>query len=121
MVKCDPNKGKYIACSLMYRGDIIPRDVNLTIAGLRTKKTIQFVDWCPTGFRVGLTYKLPVIIPDGEMGKVLRSCCMISNSTAITQHFSKLNHKFDIMYAKKAFVHWYLKEGMEEDAFREAR
>ena len=87
MVKCNPGNGKYLACSLMYRGDVIPKDINMAVALLKTKKTIQFVDWCPTGFRVGLNYKTPVCVPSGDLGIVRRSCCMLSNSTAITDLF----------------------------------
>ena len=53
MVKCDPRHGKYMACCLLYRGDVVPKDVNAAIATIKTKRTIQFVDWCPTGFKVG--------------------------------------------------------------------
>ena len=28
MTKCDPCHGKYMACCLMYRGDVVPKDVN---------------------------------------------------------------------------------------------
>lgn len=47
--------------------------------------------------------------------------CMLSNTTAIAQAWSALSHKFDLMYSKRAFVHWYVGEGMEEGEFSEAR
>jgi tubulin alpha len=121
MVKCDPRQGKYMACCLLYRGDVLPKDVSATIATLKTKKTIQFVDWCPTGFKVGINSAPPSVIPGGEVAKVHRAVCMLSNTTAIGEAWSRLDHKFDLMYAKRAFVHWYVGEGMEEGEFSEAR
>merc|ERR1711918_301786 len=32
MVKCDPRHGKYMACCMMYRGDVVPKDVNAAVA-----------------------------------------------------------------------------------------
>jgi tubulin alpha len=121
MVKCDPRKGKYMACCLLYRGDVQPKDVGSSINALRMKKTIQFVDWCPTGFKVGINNQPPTVVPGGDLAKVVRAVCMLSNTTAISEAWNRLNHKFDLMYSKRAFVHWYVGEGMEEGEFSEAR
>merc|ERR1712134_207353 len=114
MVKCDPRHGKYMACCMLYRGEVVPKDVNAAIATIKTKRSIQFVDWCPTGFKVGINYQPPTIVPGGDLAKVARAVCMLSNTTAIAEAWARLDHKFDLMYAKRAFVHWYVGEGMEE-------
>ncbi|KAK4699277.1 tubulin alpha, partial [Phenoliferia sp. Uapishka_3] len=146
MVKCDPRTGKYMACALLYRGDVVPKDVNSAVASikvsrcpydqsgtslirlggsrffnLQTKRTIQFVDWCPTGFKLGICNEPPANVPGGDLAKVSRSLCMLSNTTAIATAWANLDHKFDLLYSKRAFVHWFVGEGMEEGEFSEAR
>ena len=54
-----------MACFLMYRGDVVPMYVNTDAAMVKTKCTVQFVDWslwtCG-GFQVGWR-----IFPASEM------------------------------------------------------
>merc|ERR1712118_298549 len=58
--------------------------------------TIQFVDWCPTGFKCGINYQPPTVVPGGDLAKVMRAVCMISNSTAIAEVMSRIDNKFDL-------------------------
>ncbi|KAF1781663.1 Tubulin, C-terminal [Phytophthora cactorum] len=90
MAKCDPRHGKYMATCLMYRGDVVPKDVNAAVN-------------------------------HQDQAHHSRAVAMISNTSAIAEVFSRINHKFDLMYAKRAFVHWFVGEGMEEGEFSEAR
>ncbi|KAI8428435.1 hypothetical protein MSG28_007248 [Choristoneura fumiferana] len=106
MVKCDPQKGKYMACCLLYRGDVVPKDVNAAIAAMKGRAGIRFVDWCPTGFKVGINYQPPSVVAGGDLAQVKRAASMLSNTTAIAEAWGKLDHKFDLMYSKRAFVHW---------------
>ncbi|TGZ58962.1 hypothetical protein CRM22_009338 [Opisthorchis felineus] len=121
MVKCDPRRGKYMACCLLYRGEVIPKDVNNALTRVKAQKSIQFVDWCPTGFKIGLNCQPPTVVPGSQLAPVKRALCMLSNTTSISEAWTRINHKFDLMHAKRAFVHWFVGEGMEEGEFTEAR
>lgn len=121
LVKCDPRTGKYMACCLLYRGDVVPMDINNAISVIKNKRHITFVNWCPTGFKIGINQQPPFVLPEADMARPKRAVCMLSNSTAIAGAWERVNQKFDLMYRKRAFVHWYVGEGMEEGEFAEAR
>ena len=124
MVKCDPSLGKYTtSCCFLYRGDAKGlKEMGAAIDYIR-KSTIEdrFVDWCPIPhYKTSAVSQAPAA-PGGDLASAPRSVCMLSNTTAIAEVWARLNHKFDLMYAKRAFVHWYVREGMEEEEFAVAR
>jgi len=121
LVHCDPLKGKYMACCLMYRGDALPNEVNQAVQRIKQRRDIQFVDWVPTGFKCGINHQAPTTVPSSQLAATQRAVSMLANTTAIAEVFGRMDHKFDLMYAKRAFVHWYVGEGMEEGEFTEAR
>ncbi|KCZ80031.1 tubulin alpha chain [Anncaliia algerae PRA339] len=121
MVRCNPAHGKYMACCLLYRGDVQPKDVNNICTQIKSKKSHMFVEWCPTGFKIGMNSRKPTTLDDDDMAPVSRAVCLLSNTTAIREPWNNLNSKFDLMFSKRAFVHWYVGEGMEEGEFTEAR
>lgn len=122
MVKCDPCHGKYMACCLLYHGNVVHRDASASIATIKTKHSIQFLDWCPIGFKVGINYQSPIMVPGRDLAKVQRAVCMLSNTntTAIANTWAHMDHKFNLMYAKCAFVHWNVGEDMKEGEFSQA-
>ena len=109
----EPRRILYMACCMLYRGDVVPKDVNAAIATIKTKRSIQFVDWCLTGFKVSINYQPPTAVPGGDLAKIQRAVCMLSNTTAIADAWARLDHKFELMYNERAFVHWYVGEGMK--------
>ncbi|KAK7835260.1 hypothetical protein U0070_017796 [Myodes glareolus] len=72
-----------MACCLLHDGDVVPRDVSAATATIKTKHSIQSVACCPTGFKVGINYQPPTVVPGGDLVKVQRAVCMPSKITAI--------------------------------------
>ncbi|QQP39395.1 Putative Tubulin alpha-1 chain [Caligus rogercresseyi] len=91
MVKCDHRKGKYMAAAC---------DVNAAIATIKTK-------------RRGINTSRPLWCLVVTLPKVQRAVCMLSNTTAIAEAWARLDHKFDLMYTKRALF--------TEGEFSEAR
>lgn len=66
-------------------------------------------------------HQLPASHGGARRGPVQRAVCVLSNTTAIAEAWAHLDHKFNLMYTKWAFVHSYVGKGMEEGEFSEAR
>ena len=89
---------------------------------LKKEGKVSFVEWCPTGFKIGLNEEPPAVTPEDDVGAFERNVVMIGNNAGISRVFSeRISKKFDLMYSQRAFVHWYVGEGMEEGEFAEAR
>lgn len=106
---------------MFLRGDVTPKDMTQAISHMRAKASVRFVDWCPTGFKTGINSQRPTSVPGSGIAAVPRAVAMISNSTSLSSVFERITTKFDAMYAKRAFVHWFVGEGMEEGELSEAR
>ena len=46
-----------------------------------------------------------------------RSSALVGNYSAVGFMFQKIAEKFTALFRKKAFLHWYLQEGMDEMEF----
>ncbi|CAG9313831.1 unnamed protein product [Blepharisma stoltei] len=120
IAKCDPRQGRCLAGTLMYRGDIVQEEVISSFADLRATHTFRINDWCPDEVKWGINAQKALAFSNDDIWRVAKSACMISNSTAIAGVFARLNCKFELLYAKRAYIHWFVVEGMESDEFAEA-
>jgi tubulin alpha len=118
----DPLEDKYMAVSLNYRGDVKSKEANATVQWLKSNNKVSFVEWCPTGFKIGLNSTPAQVLPEDDIGTCERNVTMIGNNTGIVRVFTdRIIRKYDLMYSQRAYVHWYVGEGMEEGEFAEAR
>jgi tubulin alpha len=118
----DVVEDKYMAISLNYRGAIKSKVANATVQWVKTQGKVSFVEWCPTGFKIGLNDVPAALVVGDDMASSERNATMIGNNIAVNRVFSeRLSKKYDMMYSQRAYVHWYVGEGMEEGEFSEAR
>jgi len=108
-----PDDGKFLAVSFTYRGaGLSTQDVDEQVESLQEKQSDAFVEWIPNNIKSGI-----VIVPptDSQM-----SGTFVANTTALRSLFQRLAIQFGNMYKRKAFLHWYKGEGMDEMEFQEA-
>jgi len=118
----DPIEDKYMAVSLNYRGDVKSKEANATVQWLKQNNKVSFVEWCPTGFKIGLNSIPPAVLENDDLAASPTNSVMIGNNVAISRVFTdRITKKYDLMYSQRAFVHWFVGEGMEEGEFAEAR
>jgi len=118
----DVVEDKYMAISLNYRGAITSQEANGTVQWVKGQNKVSFVEWCPTGFKIGLNDVPASAVKGDDMAEATRNAVMIGNNIAVNRVFvERLSKKYDMMYSQRAYVHWYVGEGMEEGEFSEAR
>jgi len=118
----DTAEDKYMAISVNFRGKVTSKEANENIQKLKKLSKVNFVEWMPTGFKVGLNEIPCMNLKEDNMQKTNKTCAMIGNNVAVSRVFTeRLAKKYDMMYSQRAYVHWYVGEGMEEGEFSEAR
>ncbi|VDM98719.1 unnamed protein product, partial [Onchocerca ochengi] len=79
---------------LLYHDDVTPTNINEAISSVvvirEITKIIRF---------------LPPTVPDEDVAPVPRALCMLANTTTIAETWARLDVKFDLMFAKRAFVY----------------
>ncbi|XP_067088805.1 tubulin beta-1 chain isoform X4 [Osmerus mordax] len=112
MTACDPRRGRYLTVAGMFRGAMSTKEVDEQMLAVQQKNSRYFVDWIPHNVKVAVCD----IPPRG----LKMAATFIGNNTAIQEIFRRIGEQFTLMFRRKAFLHWYTGEGMDEMEFTEA-
>ncbi|KAJ3158648.1 Tubulin beta chain (Beta tubulin) [Geranomyces michiganensis] len=112
MAACDPRHGRYLTVSTIFRGKVSTKEVEQQMYNMQTKNSSYFVEWIPNNIKTAICD----IPPRG----LKMSATFIGNTTSIQEPFKRVQIQFSAMFRRKAFLHWYTGEGMDEMEFTEA-
>merc|ERR1712173_429530 len=94
------------AISVNFRGKVTSKEANENIQKLKKLSKVNFVEWMPTGFKVGLNEIPCMNLKEDNMQKTNKTCAMIGNNVAVSRVFTeRLAKKYDMMYSQRAYVH----------------
>jgi len=65
-----------IALNMHFFGDVLPKDIMAAVGSIKANRNIDFVDWCPTGFKCKSEYSHEKIFDIS----IPRSCHVIGNT-----------------------------------------
>ncbi|OAE26102.1 hypothetical protein AXG93_4022s1140 [Marchantia polymorpha subsp. ruderalis] len=112
MCAADPRHGRYLTASAMFRGRMSTKEVDEQMINVQNKNSSYFVEWIPNNVKSSVCD----IPPNG----LKMASTFIGNSTSIQEMFRRVSEQFTAMFRRKAFLHWYTGEGMDEMEFTEA-
>jgi len=112
MCAADPRHGRYLTCAMMFRGSMSSEEVDDQMLRMVNKHSSYFVEWIPNNLKASICD----VPPKG----LKMSSVFIGNSTAIQEAWKRVADQFTVMFRRKAYLHWYTGEGMDEMEFSEA-
>ncbi|CAO3651402.1 unnamed protein product [Cunninghamella blakesleeana] len=112
MAASDPRHGRYLTAATIFRGKLSTKEVENQMLAVQQKNSSYFVEWIPNSVKCSLCDIPPV--------GLTMSGTFIGNTTAIQDLFKRVNEQFTAMFRRKAFLHWFTSEGMDEMEFTES-
>ncbi|KAK0041334.1 tubulin beta-4B chain [Biomphalaria pfeifferi] len=113
MCAIDPRNGRYLTAAAIFRGRVSTKEVEEQMLNTQVKNSPYFIEWVPNNVKT--------IMCDIPPRGMRLAATFIGNTTSIQEIFRRLVHQFSVLLNRKAFLHWYLGEGMEESEFVDAR
>ncbi|OLQ05580.1 Tubulin beta-4 chain [Symbiodinium microadriaticum] len=86
---------------------------------VQNKNSSYFVEWIPNNIKASVC-EAWLMTGDIPPKGLKMAVAFAGNSTAIQEMFKRVAEYFTAMFRRKAFLHWYTGEGMDEMEFTEA-
>jgi len=112
MCASDPRHGRYLTASALFRGKMSTKEVDEQMVNVQNKNSSYFVEWIPNNIKSSVCDVAPM--------NLKMAVTFLGNSTSIMEMFKRVIEQFTLMFRRKAFLHWYTGEGMDEMEFTEA-
>ena len=112
MCAADPRHGRYLTCAVLFRGRMSSKEVDEQMLNVVNKNSSYFVEWIPNNVKASICD----IPPKG----LKMATTFVGNTTAVQETWKRVAEQFTVMFRRKAFLHWYTGEGMDEMEFTEA-
>ncbi|TGZ69667.1 hypothetical protein CRM22_003615 [Opisthorchis felineus] len=109
MAFCDPRQGRFLTCASVFRGRMSMAEVEESMLNVQDKNSSYFVEWIPNNVQNAVC--------DIPMRGQKMCATFLANTTALQTVFRRIQQAFSAMYRRKAFMHWYSGEGMDESEF----
>merc|ERR1719229_1795473 len=105
-------QGRSLTVATVFRGRMSMKEVDEQMLNIQNKNSAYFVEWIPNNVKTAVCD----IPPRG----LKMAATFMGNSTAVQDIFKRISEQFTAMFRRKAFLHWYTDEGMDEMEFTEA-
>merc|ERR1712098_1035945 len=112
MCASDPRHGRYLTASALFRGKMSTKEVDEQMVSVQGKNSSYFVEWIPNNIKSSVC--------DVPPKNLELAATFLGNSTSIMEMFKRVIEQVTLMFRRKAFLHWYTGEGMDEMEFTEA-
>ena len=114
----------------VFRGRMSMKEVDEQMLNTQNKNSAYFVEWWDnpcvfvkffsSNFFDRIPNNVKTAVCDIPPRGLKMAATFIGNSTAIQELFKRISEQFTAMFRRKAFLHWYTGEGMDEMEFTEA-
>lgn len=82
------------------------------LSAIQQRNSMYFADWIPNNLKTAVC--------DIPNRGIPMSVTFMGNTTSVQEVFRRVADQYNAMFQRKAFLHWYTGEGMEEEEFSKA-